>query len=560
MFVSIFLAHVAALVPRVGGFDLPIDCSENALLQPSSLESEYDYDGAAWVYPAHAERQLFLEALAGEILTDPFLRGAFGTEVDKFIAIAGSFTFLTLLLAISPKEIDLVDVNQGQLDVLKVMITLIKMSHSRAGFLSLVFGRNAKHLDQELLRKTPLVTLDRREELAMYPEKAAKAEDFLQAPVDMALIYSTFATLMEEGAQVACTYGVLLQKWFAEPTALTTHERICDHIGVFGGPVIRPNEPLFHCSFQLGEGWLRSDATFNRVRDALDTKIRYLKKDLIKDLPDIVNPAHRTVVYLSNILSLGVGHVKLANLSFESVYLGTFSSGGYVRPFCFDLRCGEVRFGDSDELTRKYVKHLAALFAVLRSVQHFPRLIEITHVVPYGFQEFETGSVEAVLLGKYVQLDVPKLHRLNVGLEEFEQISLLRPPELVEASCLLHNLVGSGVSLDNFLSVLAHALSSCERTIVLEHNRESLDFREEPSRSGWFTPRGLLELLQQSSIDLGLGQGTPGHLECAPGMKDGCRNMVIAFDKLHDFVEAPEDMHQRTLLKLVETFQAVQSV
>ena len=51
---------------------------------------------------------------------------------------------------------------------------------------------------------------------------------------DMALIYSTFATLMEEGVQVACTYGVLLQKWFAEPTALTTHERICDHIGVFG--------------------------------------------------------------------------------------------------------------------------------------------------------------------------------------------------------------------------------------------------------------------------------------------------------------------------------------
>lgn len=46
---------------------------------------------------------------------------------------------------------------------------------------------------------------------------------------------------------------------------------------------------------------------------------------------------------------------------------------------------------------------------------------------------------------------------------------------------MLHNLVGSGVSLDNFLSVLAHALSSCERTIVLEHNRESLDFREDSS-------------------------------------------------------------------------------
>ena len=68
MFISLFLAHVVALVPHVRGFDLPIDCSENVLLQPSSLESEYD--GAAWVYPARAERQVFVEGRAGEILTD----------------------------------------------------------------------------------------------------------------------------------------------------------------------------------------------------------------------------------------------------------------------------------------------------------------------------------------------------------------------------------------------------------------------------------------------------------------------------------------------------------
>ena len=41
------------------------------------------------------------------------------------------------------------------------------------------------------------------------------------------------------------------------------------------------------------------------------------------------------------------------------------------------------------------VKHLSALSAV-RSTLHFPYLIEITHTVPYGFEEFMTGSLAFV--------------------------------------------------------------------------------------------------------------------------------------------------------------------
>lgn len=41
----------------------------------------------------------------------------------------GSFSFLTLLLAMGPPEIDFVDVNLGQLSVLRTIIALIKISN-----------------------------------------------------------------------------------------------------------------------------------------------------------------------------------------------------------------------------------------------------------------------------------------------------------------------------------------------------------------------------------------------------------------------------------------------
>ena len=41
-----------------------------------------------------------------------------------------------------------------------------------------------------------------------------------------------------------------------------------------------------------------------------------------------------------------------------------------------------------------------------------------------------------------------------------------------------------GISLPDFFSTLAHAMASCERTVILEHNRQSLDFREEISTMG----------------------------------------------------------------------------
>ena len=41
----------------------------------------------------------------------------------------GSFSFLTLLLAMGPPEMDFVDVNLGQLSVLRTIIALIKISN-----------------------------------------------------------------------------------------------------------------------------------------------------------------------------------------------------------------------------------------------------------------------------------------------------------------------------------------------------------------------------------------------------------------------------------------------
>ena len=47
--------------------------------------------------------------------------------------------------------------------------------------------------------------------------------------------------------------------------------------------------------------------------------------------------------------------------------------------------------------------------------------------------------------------------------------------------------------------------------------------------SGWFTPRELQELLDQSSLNFGIGMGTPGRVECAAGMNlEGlCKSVLL---------------------------------
>ena len=51
----------------------------------------------------------------------------------------------------------------------------------------------------------------------------------------MSVIYRSLALLIHEGgSDMACSYKALLQLWFAKPKASTKHERICDHIDLWG--------------------------------------------------------------------------------------------------------------------------------------------------------------------------------------------------------------------------------------------------------------------------------------------------------------------------------------
>jgi len=279
--------------------------------------------------------------------------------------------------------------------------------------------------------------------------------------------------------------------------------------------------------------------------------------DIIQGLRSLVEPSQRTVVYFSNVLTLGVGQRSLVEEELKQLSVSMAFEGGYLLPVCYD-NCKDLRYMD-DTATRKYVKHLSALSAV-RSTLHFPYLIEITHTVPYGFEEFMTGRAEAILANEYVQRAQPQLQVFNVLLPDFHQIALDRPAELWEASCLLHNLIGSGISLPDFFSTLAHAMASCERTVILEHNRQSLDFREDTDSTHWFDPVELQELMDRSAMRPDFGAGVPGYLVCAPGMKDACRNMVITFDKLNDWHELPQDAHAVILATLSHSWSQIRKI
>ena len=85
--------------------------------------------------------------------------------------------------------------------------------------------------------------------------------------------------------------------------------------------------------------------------------------------------------------------------------------------------------------------------------------VEVSYVVPFGFNEVDAHT------------------RKNVTVEE-----LLAMEEAPYYTCVLHILLGCGISKDVFVAAINKAVSIFERVFVLEHNSVSADWNTESIR------------------------------------------------------------------------------
>lgn len=89
---------------------------------------------------------------------------------------------------------------------------------------------------------------------------------------------------------------------------------------------------------------------------------------------------------------------------------------------------------------------------VAREIIKNDTFMEITYKTPFGFTEM--------------------VNRVNISVDTFIRPSFISPHKI----CLLHILLGCGIGLRKVIDVVNKALKLCDRVIVMDHNRESLDW------------------------------------------------------------------------------------
>jgi len=352
-------------------------------------------------------------------------------KVGTFATVIGGLSGLNYLLNLEPRNITFFDINLAALSYARLIVEMISISNGPEQFVSRMFSRRVDELLNRFGQNK--LTVDNQKE-------------YLEMPIDKSLLAGTLSLLSDAGRN---TYKAFVGPHL--PGKILGGVKNCrrllpcwpvnERVPVGGGEALGWNEqgqlvPNTN-TFFYGCGWLASEKSFNRVKQALNkAKVCFLPCDLLKqDLRCLGDLSGSLVLHASNMDDwFREKWVERVNfwVSQSLVHQGSLS---------LITTNGGVQVPGVDP-------HMKA-FAGLRPYV-FGRIVEVTHKAPWGFHEFERTNVT---FDNYLVRDYPA------------------------DTTILHILIGEGVSRDIFSKVYEKAVKCSRRVIVLEHNRQSSDWK-----------------------------------------------------------------------------------
>ena len=421
------------------------------------------------------------------------LRKDGGPDIGTYATVIGGLSGLNYLLAVRPEQIVFFDRNLIALEYARLMVDLIGICRSPDDFIGRMFCR-------------PVGTfLAETEDVALTVESQ---ERYLRQPVDPALQADTLSRLSPASRQVfeACVTPYLSGETLGEARncrRLLPCWPVGKIVPVGGGEAEGCDESGARIpntnTFFYGEGWLASPGAFLAVKRALSrADVRFVPADLLKqDLRCLLDPSRPSVLHVSNIDDWFPKAWARKLREWERLVLSVQG-----RLTVVTSHNGSRRL-DADP-------HDRALAAVRPFA--FGQIVEVTHKVPWGFHE---------------------LDRKNVSVAAY-----LAHPFPADTT-ILHILAGEGVPRETVSEACRKAITQSRRVVVLEHNRNSADWRPGEGHA-FVTSDELLDLLRNAAGD------TPANLTFAgaiPGETDDCRNLLVVADSLEAAGNPPTPPH-----------------
>ncbi|MGB8427382.1 MAG: glycosyltransferase [Desulfobacterales bacterium] len=408
-------------------------------------------------------------------------------DIDSYVSVIGGMSGLNYLSMMTPRSITFFDVNYSAVEYMKCLFEIIHMSDKPKNFVSRVFCRSI----EEFLKNNnydDLTVFNQNEylnmqcDVDMYRELLSNLSPFSQK------IYKKYLAPHLPGKVLS---GVKNCRHLVP--CFPIHERV----PVGGGQENGTNEfgelvPNLN-TFFYGHGWLASDDAYNHVKMVLKTSnMRCMAFDLFKDELDLLAEfCGNVVIHCSNIDDW---FPKKWNNWFKEVSEKSIRQRGELAIITTN---GGVRHSFFDP-------HMKAYEAIRPYV--YGKITEVTHKAPWGFHEFKRT---VIIFDDYINGNSPE-----------------------SDTTIIHNLVGEGVKQKTFEEVCRVACQKSNRVIILEHNQNSLDFRNNENHKSYMT----ITQLQDNLIKIAKPFNALVHpVVKIPGYHDLSRNTLFVIDICNSF-------------------------
>ncbi len=397
---------------------------------------------------------------------------------DSYATVIGGLSGLNYLLAFQPQRVVFYDVNPAAIDYGRFILEMIRLSSGPGEFISRMFARSIEGF------------LSHSGEACL---TVGNQQEYLARPIEQALWSGTLDHLSAKGREVyqyqlgPRIQGTTLPGIYNCRRLLPcwpVNERVPVGGGVDCGyddaGRLIPNTNTFF----YGHGWLESQAAFDRVKDVLArSELNFLLFELLHG-----NPAE-----LCDLSGPCILHVSNIDEWFPQVWPQWLDKWQQA----FMQAQGHLTLITSHNgLTpMRPDPHAYAHAAVASHV--FGTVVEVTHKVPWGFDE---------------------LPRTNVTVPEY-----LTNPFPADTT-ILHILIGEKIPQCVTKEVYEKALAQSRRVLVLEHNKDSDDWA--PSPPDYFMGEEELRDFLLASLQV---HAVRAFLRLR-GEKDGRRNLLAVLD------------------------------
>jgi predicted SAM-dependent methyltransferase len=379
----------------------------------------------------------------------------------NFASVIGSFYFLNLIPYLKPKRLFLFDINEYQVRFAKLFVEMIKVSENFENFIENFFCRRYnKNIEIFLQSK-----FDKQIYNKIY-ELSSDKEIFEQSIHKIA------------NAKYTIIEGEI-------PSLITPNNSMCQHITIL-------NKELFKPGPEINVIYTREGLAdhFDEIKKVLlNAKIKTVALES-SDVYDVIK--ENGIIYVSNIGEEDWLYDKYMNQNIEEIELSA-KKCNLTRSFVEQwINCYKGFHSFVDKITENFwiIDSAGNIFNSQQLLKYksdaHPWLwqkikpliqgksIELIHMDDgeWGFKEYlNTRNID-----KYIENDAHKYYDIII----------------------FHILLGNGIDIQTFIEALKIASTNCKRIIILEHDRDSINFGSY-SRKNIMDIRNLLNIIR--SVD-----------------------------------------------------------